>query len=93
MSYFLGFHSGTQLDPKRLKKDLPKILKSIKGEDCVLIVGTTSDPHSADLKSLCKFYNKIILIPRPDYASRYGKLSSYQGCIYLIKNTVKSVIF
>uniref|UniRef100_A0A8C1F222 Zgc:153738 n=2 Tax=Cyprinus carpio TaxID=7962 RepID=A0A8C1F222_CYPCA len=60
-----------ELDPKRLKKDLPKILKSIKGEDCVLIVGTTSDPHSADLKSLCKFYNKIILIPRPDYASRY----------------------
>ncbi|XP_051760263.1 dynein regulatory complex protein 11 isoform X2 [Ctenopharyngodon idella] len=60
-----------ELDPKRLKKDLPKILKSIKGEDCVLIVGTTNDPHSADLKSLCKFYNKIILIPRPDYASRY----------------------
>ncbi|TRY95217.1 hypothetical protein DNTS_010028, partial [Danionella cerebrum] len=60
-----------ELDPKRLKKDLPKILKSIKGEDCVLIVGTTKDPHSADLKSLCKFYNKIILIPRPDYASRF----------------------
>ncbi|XP_067250755.1 dynein regulatory complex protein 11 [Chanodichthys erythropterus] len=60
-----------ELDPKRLKKDLPKILKSIKGEDRVLIVGTTNDPHSADLKSLCKFYNKIILIPRPDYASRY----------------------
>ncbi|XDV49253.1 hypothetical protein PO909_018536, partial [Leuciscus waleckii] len=60
-----------ELDPKRLKKDLPKILKSIKGEDCVLIVGTTNDPQSADLKSLCKFYNKIILIPRPDYASRY----------------------
>ncbi|KAG1973514.1 dynein regulatory complex protein 11 isoform X2 [Pimephales promelas] len=60
-----------ELDPKRLKKDLLKILKSIKGEDCVLIVGTTNDPHSADLKSLCKFYNKIILIPRPDYASRF----------------------
>lgn len=60
-----------ELDPKRLKKDLPKILKSIRGEDCVLVVGTTNDPHSADLKSLCKFYNKIILIPRPDYASRY----------------------
>ncbi|XP_051525637.1 dynein regulatory complex protein 11-like isoform X3 [Myxocyprinus asiaticus] len=60
-----------ELDPKRLKKDLPKILKSIRGEDCVLIVGTTSDPHSAELKSFCKFYTKIILIPRPDYASRY----------------------
>ncbi|XP_056629447.1 dynein regulatory complex protein 11 [Triplophysa dalaica] len=62
-----------ELDPKRLKKDLNKILKSIRGEDCVLIVGTTNDPQSAELKSFCKFYNKIILIPRPDYASRYVK--------------------
>ncbi|KAL7884540.1 hypothetical protein AOLI_G00073100 [Acnodon oligacanthus] len=60
-----------ELDPKRLKKDLPKILKSIKGEDRVLIVGTTNNPLSADLKSLCKLYTKVILIPRPDYASRY----------------------
>ncbi|XP_041695880.2 dynein regulatory complex protein 11 isoform X2 [Coregonus clupeaformis] len=60
-----------ELDPKRLKKDLPKILKSIKGEDRVLVVGTTQDPFNADLKSLCKVYSKIILIPRPDYASRY----------------------
>ncbi|KAK3566242.1 hypothetical protein QTP86_030030 [Hemibagrus guttatus] len=59
------------LDPKRLKKDLPKILKSIKAEDRVLIIGTTNNPHGADLKSLCKLYTKIILIPRPDYASRF----------------------
>ncbi|XP_029004658.1 dynein regulatory complex protein 11 isoform X2 [Betta splendens] len=60
-----------ELDPKRLKKDLPKSLKLIKGEDRVLIIGTTDDPLSADIKSLCKMYNKIILIPRPDYGSRY----------------------
>ncbi|XP_022525969.2 dynein regulatory complex protein 11 [Astyanax mexicanus] len=60
-----------ELDPKRLKKDLPKILKGMKGEDRVLIVGTTNSPVNADLKSLCKVYTKIILIPRPDYASRY----------------------
>ncbi|MGH0148940.1 UNVERIFIED_CONTAM: hypothetical protein FKN15_046324 [Acipenser sinensis] len=60
-----------ELDPKRLKKDLPKILKSIKGEDRVLIVGTSKQPFNGDLKPLCKAYNKIILIPRPDYASRY----------------------
>ncbi|XP_029355304.1 dynein regulatory complex protein 11 [Echeneis naucrates] len=59
------------LDPKRLKKDLPKCLKLIKGEDRVLIIGTTSDPLSAEIKSLCKMYSKIILIPRPDYGSRY----------------------
>ncbi|XP_034386306.1 dynein regulatory complex protein 11 [Cyclopterus lumpus] len=60
-----------ELDPKRLKKDLPKSLKLIKGEDRVLIVGTTKDPLSADIKSLCKMYSKILLIPRPDYGSRY----------------------
>ncbi|XP_058246576.1 dynein regulatory complex protein 11 isoform X2 [Hemibagrus wyckioides] len=59
------------LDPKRLKKDLPKILKSIRAEDRVLIIGTTNNPLNADLKSLCKIYTKIILIPRPDYASRF----------------------
>ncbi|XP_053481922.1 dynein regulatory complex protein 11 isoform X2 [Ictalurus furcatus] len=59
------------LDPKRLKKDLPKILKTLKGEDRILIVGTTNNPLNADLKSLCKLYSKIILIPRPDYASRF----------------------
>ncbi|KAJ0064981.1 hypothetical protein NL108_000949, partial [Boleophthalmus pectinirostris] len=58
------------LDPKRLKKDLPKSLKLIKGEDRVLIIGTTNDPLSADIKGLCKMYSKIILIPRPDYGSR-----------------------
>lgn len=65
-----------KLDPKRLKKDLPKSLKLIKGEDRVLIIGTTEDPMSADIKSMCKMYNKILLIPRPDYGSRYSKKNS-----------------
>ncbi|XP_029961886.1 dynein regulatory complex protein 11 [Salarias fasciatus] len=60
-----------ELDPKRLKKDLPKFLKLIKGEDRVLIIGTTKDPLCADIKPLCKMYSKIILIPRPDYGSRH----------------------
>lgn len=62
-----------QLDPKRLKKDLLKSLKLIKGEDRVLIVGTTKDPQSAEIKSFCKMYSKIILIPRPDYGSRCSR--------------------
>ncbi|XP_010793269.1 IQ and AAA domain-containing protein 1 [Notothenia coriiceps] len=71
-----------ELDPKRLKKDLPKSLKLIKGEDRVLIVGTSTDPLSADIKSLCKMYSKIILIPRPDYGSRcilWNRLIRKQG--------------
>ncbi|XP_017393226.1 dynein regulatory complex protein 11 [Cebus imitator] len=58
-------------EPKRLKKHLPKILKLLKPEDRILIVGTTQRPFDAELQSFCKVYQKIILVPRPDYASRY----------------------
>ncbi|XP_035032932.2 dynein regulatory complex protein 11-like [Hippoglossus stenolepis] len=71
-----------ELEPKRLKKDLPKSLKLIKGEDRVLIVGTTRDPLSADIKSLCKTYSKILLIPKPNYGSRcilWKQLITKQG--------------
>ncbi|XP_034145759.1 dynein regulatory complex protein 11 isoform X1 [Esox lucius] len=59
-----------EMEPKRLKKDLVKVLKTLKCEDRVLVVGTTRRPFEADLKPFCKVYKKIILIPRPDYASR-----------------------
>ncbi|NXE45648.1 DRC11 protein, partial [Casuarius casuarius] len=62
-----------EMDPKRLKKILPKFLKALKAEDRVLLVGTTERPFDADLRPFCKVYQKIILIPRPDYASRFGK--------------------
>ncbi|TSK62541.1 IQ and AAA domain-containing protein 1 [Bagarius yarrelli] len=41
-----------ELDPKRLKKDLVKVVKSIKAEDRVLLVGTSRRPFDADLKAL-----------------------------------------
>ncbi|XP_060774393.1 dynein regulatory complex protein 11 [Neoarius graeffei] len=59
-----------EMKPKRLKKDLQKVIKSLKAEDRVLLVGTSRRPFDADIKALCKVYKKIILIPRPDYASR-----------------------
>uniref|UniRef100_G1MV47 IQ motif containing with AAA domain 1 n=1 Tax=Meleagris gallopavo TaxID=9103 RepID=G1MV47_MELGA len=60
-----------QMNPKRLEKILPKFLKALKAEDRVLLVGTTSRPFDAKIKPFCKVYQKIILIPRPDYASRF----------------------
>ncbi|XP_035187624.1 dynein regulatory complex protein 11 isoform X4 [Oxyura jamaicensis] len=60
-----------QMNPKRLEKILPKFLKALKAQDRVLLVGTTSRPFDANLKPFCKVYQKIILIPRPDYASRF----------------------
>ncbi|XP_059502372.1 dynein regulatory complex protein 11-like isoform X2 [Stegostoma tigrinum] len=64
-------HMVFKLEPKRLKKNLPKLLKQIKAEDRVLLVGTSSRPFDAELKPLFKVYDRIILIPRADYASRY----------------------
>ncbi|XP_042301941.1 LOW QUALITY PROTEIN: dynein regulatory complex protein 11 [Sceloporus undulatus] len=60
-----------EMQPKRLRKQLAKTLKTLKIEDRVLVVGTTKRPFDADLKPLCRVYKKIILVPRPDYASRF----------------------
>ncbi|VDI43111.1 dynein regulatory complex protein 11-like [Mytilus galloprovincialis] len=58
-------------DPKRLKKELPKQLKTIKGDDRLLLVGTSRCPFDGEMKPLTSSYQRIILIPRPDYASRH----------------------
>ncbi|XP_066589498.1 dynein regulatory complex protein 11 [Prorops nasuta] len=56
-------------DPKRLKKDLPKLVKGITNEDRVILIGTSSCPWDGDPKLLYQTYDKVIYIPRPDYGS------------------------
>uniref|UniRef100_T1I2N0 ATPase_AAA_core domain-containing protein n=1 Tax=Rhodnius prolixus TaxID=13249 RepID=T1I2N0_RHOPR len=56
-------------DPKRLKKDLAKLVKGIGQDDQVLVIGTSRLPWECDQKLLAQAYHKMILIPRPDYAS------------------------
>ncbi|XP_032664445.1 dynein regulatory complex protein 11 [Odontomachus brunneus] len=56
-------------DPKRLKKDLPKLVKSITGEDKVLLIGTSNKPWDGDQKLLFQTYDKVVYIPRPDYGT------------------------
>ncbi|KAA0190040.1 IQ and AAA domain-containing protein 1, partial [Fasciolopsis buskii] len=58
-------------DPKRLKKELPKAMKVLRPEDRVLLVGCSSAPFDAEVRPFCGLYQKIILIPRPDYTTRY----------------------
>jgi SpoVK/Ycf46/Vps4 family AAA+-type ATPase len=58
-------------DPKRVKKALPKILKTLKPEHRVQIIGVSSAPFDAEVKGLCGMYQRIVMVPRPDYASRY----------------------
>ncbi|XP_040593044.1 IQ and AAA domain-containing protein 1-like isoform X2 [Mesocricetus auratus] len=60
-----------KLDPKRIKKDLMKATKQLSPGDRVMLIGTTDRPQLAELKGLCRFYERILFIPRPDYASRY----------------------
>lgn len=62
------------MDPKRLKKGLQKIIKSIGPEDRILVLGTSRSPFETDMKSLVTTFNKIIVISKPDHASRFGKL-------------------
>lgn len=56
-------------DPKRLKKDLPKLVKNITNEDKVILIGTSSSPWDGDQKLLYQTYDKVIYISRPDYGT------------------------
>nr|XP_023403846.1 IQ and AAA domain-containing protein 1-like [Loxodonta africana] len=59
------------MDPKRIKKDLTKALRLLNPGDRVMLIGTTAQPQLAEMKGLCRTYERILLVPRPDYASRY----------------------
>lgn len=56
-------------DPKKLKKDLPRIIKSITNEDRIIFVGTSNSPWEGDQKLLNQIYDRIVFIPRPDYGT------------------------
>lgn len=58
---------GDRTDPKRLKKDLPKLIKNICVEDRVMFIGTTSAPWEADQKLFQQVFYRFLYIPRPDY--------------------------
>ncbi|KAI8910375.1 P-loop containing nucleoside triphosphate hydrolase protein, partial [Gorgonomyces haynaldii] len=58
-------------DPKRIKKDLLKSIKLIKdASEKVILIGTSSKPWDADVKALVGMFDKLLYIPKPDYASR-----------------------
>lgn len=41
-------------DPRRLKKEMPKMLKSIGSEDRIVFVGITNSPWNCDVKVGCQ---------------------------------------
>ena len=46
-------------------------MKTVKGDMRFLLIGITGAPFDAPPKQLCKLFSNVIMIPRPDYASRY----------------------
>ncbi|PSN54256.1 hypothetical protein C0J52_08623 [Blattella germanica] len=60
-----------EIQPKRLAKLLPKIIKPITKDDQVLVLGVSNQPWAARPKPLVKTYNKFILVPRPDYRNTH----------------------
>ncbi|XP_031236038.1 IQ and AAA domain-containing protein 1-like isoform X2 [Mastomys coucha] len=60
-----------KMDPKRIKKDLMKATRQLSPGDRVMLIGTTERPQLAEMKGLCRLYERILFLPRPDYASRY----------------------
>ena len=57
-------------DPKRLKKDLPKLVRSLASEDCVMLIGASRIPWECEQKGLTLTYQKMLLLPTPDYSFR-----------------------
>ena len=57
-------------DPKRLKKDLPKLVKSFQSEDCVMLIGASRCPWECEQKGLALTYQKMMVLPIPDYSFR-----------------------
>uniref|UniRef100_A0A0K2V662 AAA+ ATPase domain-containing protein n=1 Tax=Lepeophtheirus salmonis TaxID=72036 RepID=A0A0K2V662_LEPSM len=58
-------------DPKRLKKDLPRLVRSLSSEDRVLLVGASRQPWECEQKGLMQTYQKLLILPKPDYSYRY----------------------
>ncbi|CAF4688221.1 unnamed protein product [Rotaria sp. Silwood1] len=59
-----------QFEPKRLAKALPKWLKTIKPGDRVLLVGISHEPYQGVVKPMMKAFQRVILLPRPEYGTR-----------------------
>ena len=59
-------------DPKRLRKDLPKLVKNIAPEDQMILIGNSRAPWECDQKGLTQAYQKMIYLPKPDYSYRFS---------------------
>uniref|UniRef100_A0A336LYZ1 CSON006353 protein n=1 Tax=Culicoides sonorensis TaxID=179676 RepID=A0A336LYZ1_CULSO len=60
------------LNPKKSGKFLVKrIVKQIKKDEKIMLIGITTEPWKSNFKKLKKCYQKIFLIPRMDYGNSF----------------------
>ncbi|NXI82050.1 DRC11 protein, partial [Rhipidura dahli] len=72
--YSKGAAKGEEeMNAKRLARMLLPFLRALKPKDRVLLVGTSSRPFDGNPGPFCKAFQKIIVIPKPDYLTRCGK--------------------
>lgn len=70
-------------EPKRIKVELNRAIKNyMTTENRIILIGITSAPYNAVTKQLCQMYEKIILIPKPEYGTR----------ILLLKNFISKIL-
>lgn len=60
----------SKYDTAKIKKELPKSIKGLKAGDRVILIGVDDSPFDGDMKTASAIYQKMILLPRPDYGSR-----------------------
>ncbi|NWI82948.1 DRC11 protein, partial [Dryoscopus gambensis] len=83
--YSKGAPKGEEeMNAKRLARLLPAFLRALRPKDRVLLVGTTARPFDANPGPFCKVYQKIILIPKPDYLTRCGKYFTSSSWLFLL---------
>jgi len=61
---------GDKRDPKRLKKDLPKFMKTLVPGERILFVGASDQPWVADMGMMNQVFSKFIRVPKLFYGSR-----------------------
>lgn len=62
--------ASSESGPGRFKKDLASYIKSLNETHSVIVIGASSEPWEADIKSLHDCFDKKVYIPCPDYATR-----------------------
>ncbi|NXE01385.1 DRC11 protein, partial [Chaetorhynchus papuensis] len=83
--YAKGAAKGEEeMNAKRLARMLPPFLRALKPKDRVLLVGTSSRPFHGNPGPFCKAFQKIILIPKPDYLTRCGKYFTCSSWLLLL---------